>query len=66
MPDQPSTDEVISMWQDLIHLAAFQTIHGAEAGYRRFRYLRFGTPESEPVPPEALHIEWPIYPRSAP
>lgn len=51
MSDEPTTDETIAMWQDLINLAAFQIVHGPEAGYRRFRYLRFGTPESEPIPP---------------
>ena len=37
-------------WEDLINLAAFQLVHGPERGYRRFRYLRFGTPESDPIP----------------
>jgi hypothetical protein len=49
----------IAMWEDLIHLAAFQIIHGREAGYRRFRYLRFGTPETEPLPP-GVDLDGPI------
>lgn len=48
---EPTTDEIISMWQDLIELAAFQIVHGPEWGYRQFRYLRFGTPRDAPIPP---------------
>ena len=43
-------ETTVSQRQDLIHLAAFQMIHGPLAGYLRFRYLRFGTPETDPVP----------------
>lgn len=50
MPDY-DWEVTARMWADLVYLAAFQIVHGPEAGYRRFRYLRFGTPESEPVPP---------------
>ena len=46
----PEWEVTVAMWEDLINLAAFQIIHGREAGYRRFRYLRFGTPETEPIP----------------
>ena len=41
---------VVAQWEDLINLSAFQMVHGPLRGYLRFRYLRFGTPESEPVP----------------
>lgn len=42
--------DTIDQMDDLIKLSAFQVVHGVEAGYRRFRYLRFGTPESDPLP----------------
>ncbi len=52
MSDRPMADwEVtVAMWEDLINLAAFQIVHGPLHGYLRYRYLRFGIPETEPVP----------------
>ena len=61
MTSEQTTDETIAMWEDLIHLAAFQIVHGPEAGYRRFRYLRFGVPERVPIPAgvDVSHITMP-------
>ena len=51
MVDNAAWEHTVAMWQDLIELCALQIVHGPEAGYRRFRYLRFGTPEGVPIPP---------------
>lgn len=41
---------IVEMWEDLIYLSAFQVIHGNRNGYLRYRLLRFGIPETDPVP----------------
>lgn len=64
---EPTTDEVIEMWEDMVMVCAFQMVHGVEAGYRRFRYLRFGVPESAPLPAGVdLRVQLPIFTRAEP